>query len=274
MKCGLLNGLALVCLLFSASFVSADDESEKQAILSKVTMDLTEKYDDFFDEFSDLAMKKYCPKEYRNCVDALSELQGQIPNLKKTDRLDAKEFYMKQFIGKCEGKENLNVVLRQFAVDTTLAAAEILAQFKTLLDNPELDLSLEERIEKIEMMHEVMLLTKFNPQVALTRIEANYENYAKAVAFDLMERYRVNPYLPISSVDQKEEKKETRAELDICQECNKKSIHQIHCKCGKHFCMKHYAFDKHRCTHDAKREQREKLEKNNPVVKATQIEGI
>ena len=49
--------------------------------------------------------------------------------------------------------------------------------------------------------------------------------------------------------------------------CNKKTgLLGFDCKCGFNFCAKHRHGDDHNCEYDFAEENREKLEKENPVV--------
>lgn len=52
-----------------------------------------------------------------------------------------------------------------------------------------------------------------------------------------------------------------------CFSCNKKLgiVLAFKCKCGNFFCSIHRYFNKHECTYDWKKAEREILEKNNQI---------
>lgn len=57
--------------------------------------------------------------------------------------------------------------------------------------------------------------------------------------------------------------------------CNKKlGIMEIICKCGAKTCINHKYPDKHNCSYDYKNEQKQYLEKSNPVVVSSKINKI
>lgn len=49
-----------------------------------------------------------------------------------------------------------------------------------------------------------------------------------------------------------------------CKVCKKKDITNMKCRCGKTFCIAHLGA--HDCTFDYKKEQKEKLVKDNPKI--------
>lgn len=60
-----------------------------------------------------------------------------------------------------------------------------------------------------------------------------------------------------------------------CYICKKKiTLTYIECKCKNKFCSKHrHPFD-HNCLFDFKKEQSEKIEKENPKIKKRKLEEI
>ena len=59
-----------------------------------------------------------------------------------------------------------------------------------------------------------------------------------------------------------------------CWKCKKKAgLLPIECRCGYVFCMKHRYASSHACDFDYRKESREKLKKENPVVVADKIKN-
>lgn len=70
----------------------------------------------------------------------------------------------------------------------------------------------------------------------------------------------------------------TKSVSPHCAECNKKLgiTNQLQCRCGNIYCMKHLHSFNHKCTFDYKKFHKEKLIKENPVIKPKlrQLESI
>lgn len=57
-----------------------------------------------------------------------------------------------------------------------------------------------------------------------------------------------------------------------CNVCRKRvGFLGFDCKCGKLFCGTHRYFDKHDCTFDYSRPDKEQLVKDNPIIKAEKL---
>ena len=70
--------------------------------------------------------------------------------------------------------------------------------------------------------------------------------------------------------------KKNKKPYNRCDVCNKKvPISYLafirSCKCDKHLCSKHKFPEDHKCTYDYKSEQKEKLEKDLPLVVADKV---
>lgn len=60
-----------------------------------------------------------------------------------------------------------------------------------------------------------------------------------------------------------------------CYICNKNiDLLNFKCKCEKNFCIKHYLPEKHKCKFDYRKENKKKLEKNNPIIINEKISKI
>ena len=60
-----------------------------------------------------------------------------------------------------------------------------------------------------------------------------------------------------------------------CFSCNKKlGISGFLCKCNNTYCSKHRYYFEHKCTFDHKKYEKEKLKKNNPMIKKEKLEKI
>jgi len=51
-----------------------------------------------------------------------------------------------------------------------------------------------------------------------------------------------------------------------CPICRKKSHLTFKCKCGGEYCIKHRYPEEHKCTYDRRKEDIEKLKKDNPKI--------
>ena len=54
--------------------------------------------------------------------------------------------------------------------------------------------------------------------------------------------------------------------MERCSKCKKKTLLTFNCKCLGKFCMNCKIPEIHLCSFDYKKEQRDKLEKSNPVI--------
>jgi hypothetical protein len=60
-----------------------------------------------------------------------------------------------------------------------------------------------------------------------------------------------------------------------CHECDKKiKLTAIQCKCTQYFCDAHRYSDCHDCKFDYKKDGRENLEKNNPVIIQKKLDKV
>ena len=60
-----------------------------------------------------------------------------------------------------------------------------------------------------------------------------------------------------------------------CWTCKKRiGLTGFRCRCGFYFCGIHRYSDKHECSHDYKADQKQALEKANPVVAPEKLEKI
>lgn len=60
-----------------------------------------------------------------------------------------------------------------------------------------------------------------------------------------------------------------------CFMCKKKvGLMGFECKCTFVFCAEHRYAEAHKCTHDHMTEQRDKLSRDNPVIKAEKLNRI
>lgn len=73
----------------------------------------------------------------------------------------------------------------------------------------------------------------------------------------------------------KTEPTQTQENKERCWTCNKKiGLTGIQCRCTYVFCGKHRYPKEHQCTYDYQKDQKEKLQKENPVVTAEKIRKI
>ena len=64
-------------------------------------------------------------------------------------------------------------------------------------------------------------------------------------------------------------------DINKCYKCNKNiSLMGFKCKCDKYFCIKHRYSDKHNCEYDYKKNHKNKILEENPVIKKMKIENI
>jgi hypothetical protein len=54
--------------------------------------------------------------------------------------------------------------------------------------------------------------------------------------------------------------------MERCLKCKKKTLLTFNCKCLGKFCMNCKIPEIHMCSFDYKKEQRDKLEKSNPII--------
>lgn len=54
--------------------------------------------------------------------------------------------------------------------------------------------------------------------------------------------------------------------MNRCLKCKKKTLLTFNCKCLGKFCMNCKIPEIHMCSFDYKKEQRDKLEKSNPII--------
>ena len=59
-----------------------------------------------------------------------------------------------------------------------------------------------------------------------------------------------------------------------CFLCKKKSHILFSCKCNKKFCIKHRYLDEHNCSYNKKKEELDKLKKDNPKIISKKINII
>jgi len=59
-----------------------------------------------------------------------------------------------------------------------------------------------------------------------------------------------------------------------CQNCKRKSLIKILCKCDKTVCINCRYPEKHTCVFDFKKEGKELLQKNNPVVIGEKLDRV
>ena len=59
-----------------------------------------------------------------------------------------------------------------------------------------------------------------------------------------------------------------------CQMCKKILLLSFKCKCNYYYCLKHRYSDKHNCTFDYKKYNKEQLIKSNPIINKKQLESI
>ena len=60
-----------------------------------------------------------------------------------------------------------------------------------------------------------------------------------------------------------------------CGVCRKKiNLTYIECRCGQKYCARHICAYDHDCTYDHKKDQQDKIRKNNPVIIKEKFERI
>ncbi len=59
-----------------------------------------------------------------------------------------------------------------------------------------------------------------------------------------------------------------------CHICNRIGLFNQICRCDKTVCMKHQFFVEHNCSYDYKKAERERLEKENPVISSLKVVEI
>jgi hypothetical protein len=59
-----------------------------------------------------------------------------------------------------------------------------------------------------------------------------------------------------------------------CIVCNKSNYMNFLCKCGYYTCIKHRYASEHDCKYDYKKNAKEQISKNNPVIVADKINKI
>ena len=79
----------------------------------------------------------------------------------------------------------------------------------------------------------------------------------------------------IQNSDTNSEKKITKKKIK-CHFCNKKLklMEQIKCQCNQYFCPCHMNRHSHNCPLNNKQAQKDKIAKNNPVIKEKMIDKI
>ena len=61
---------------------------------------------------------------------------------------------------------------------------------------------------------------------------------------------------------------------DRCDMCKRKAHLVLKCKCEKFYCITHLDFEEHKCSFDYKKEAKEQLIKQNPLIKSKKIDSF
>ncbi len=56
-----------------------------------------------------------------------------------------------------------------------------------------------------------------------------------------------------------------------CHICNRIGLFNKICRCDKTVCMKHQFFIEHNCSYDYKKAERDRIEKENPVIRGEKV---
>ena len=62
--------------------------------------------------------------------------------------------------------------------------------------------------------------------------------------------------------------------MNHCIVCNKSNYMNFLCRCGNFTCIKHRYANEHNCDYDYKKNAKDNLEKNNPIIIADKINRI
>jgi hypothetical protein len=282
----------LISVLFGLYFVMsalaptiATAGPEEEALLGQISFRANERWENVFYEFSDLALKKFCPAQFDEIqrILQIGRPAGQPVSL--ADVRDERDDLLEMVLHRCSDAALVLGLEYRFNEYLALLTADLLVRVNVLLSNPNIDLVFEERKVLADLIVDVALDQDYHaakvldiltsPGRSISEIRMEYLTHpaggagAEAV---LLEGAAVGGGGASSGDGAVAEQAPKPAKKSRCRVCNVKlGLTPFVCKCEGEFCGQHRPPEVHACTFDYKAEGKAVLTKAMPVVNGDKL---
>jgi hypothetical protein len=175
--------LLIVSLTTLSSLSYATEEEE---ILANAMHRLNERWEEVYYEFSDLALKTYCPREYDQMTDMLLQLSRQDRRITLSSLRHDRDLILEELMSACEHEEMVLGLDYRFTHHVATHSAAFLSRLETLLTNQAIEVDLESKRALVDQMVEVVLEQDFNASKILDLLVAPLEEQSLVRALYLL----------------------------------------------------------------------------------------
>lgn len=271
---------------------SAQAGPDEEAFLAEtVGQLLNEKWDSVFYEFSDLALKKYCPAQYEQIQDTLVQIYQENRRITLADLRSDREALLEGILGQCDQAHFVLGLEYQFNTYIALITGDLIERIEGLVFNSDLDLSLDSKKEMVERVVDAAMLHDYHPRKvleALTRGDLELGEFRSdylahlpgtkvigagvSTSIGSLESQIVGPtsLTETDSAPVAEAKKPHKK--GHCQVCRKKlGLMPFLCRCEGEFCATHRLPEEHSCSFDHHAAGKALLSKSLPAVSGDKL---
>ncbi len=282
----------LTWLATSASLpTSAQAGPDEEALLTETVTQLNEKWESVFYEFSDLALKKYCPVQYDQIQDTLVQIYQDNRRISLADLRSDREVLLEGILSQCDQAQFVLSLEYQFNTYIALMTADLIGRIEGLVLNPDLELSLDSKREMVERVVNVALVHEYHPRKLLeelTFVDLELGEFrsdylaklpgTKVIGAELTPSAVLQESQIVGSTSLTETGSAPVAEAKKphkkghCQVCRKKlGLMPFLCRCEGEFCATHRLPEEHSCSFDQQAAGKALLAKSLPVVSGDRL---
>ena len=191
--------------LLSAPANAGPDEEE---LIGQISMQLNEKWEEVFYDFSDLALKKFCPAEYSLIQDVLLRMYQCNRRVSLADLRSEREEVLDEILHRCSNAPLILGLEYRFNEYLAILTADLLLRIEELLLNPRLEISFESRRNLVETIVEAATRQDYHPAKILDILtsttadpsEIRMDYLAREPGTKVVEGRSAEPQLPSQSV--------------------------------------------------------------------------
>lgn len=283
MKFKLFSFLALFVGISASSGVAFAGPEEEEWLRGQ-TDQLNEKWDETSYEFSDLVLKKYCPREYDLIQDTLLQLTRENRRFTRAELRVNREALLENILGHCPSAQRVTSIEYSFHEHMAVMTADIILRLEVLMSQLTLGLSFDQKRELGEMVVAAALEHDFHASKIFSILERDLDE-ASEVRSEYLEQLSgtktvehrsedsVTPVpesgLGTPTVETSQQKPPKKGHCRICRK--KLGLTPFHCKCEGEFCATHRLPEEHQCTYDHKTDGKAQLAKTLPTVRGDKM---
>ncbi len=241
---------------------------EEDALLGRVTHELNERWEEVFYEFSDLALKKYCPTQYDQIQDTLLQIHQQNRRLSLSDLRSDRDLLLGGSLHRCADAQVVLDLEYAFNEYMALMTADVVGRMEKVLTNSALDLSFDYRQDLVGRLVSASLEQDYQAAKILTVLTAT----SKGESEIRMDYLAALPGTKVIDRPGAGEEIAQPAKKNRCGVCQKKlGLLPFACRCEGEFCSSHRLPEEHACTFDYHAAGKAQLSKSLPVVSGDKL---